>query len=158
MNPVGRQEYTFRRLFCVLATAVCLSSCVPATSYELYNNTGYQIEVNWDTRVFVVAPRTTVHIYGSGSQSMLVVKSEKAVWNYPPPPSFVSWENGSWHDAYIHRSFGGGYVINVQLDADGKIYVLKKIDSVPAATLMPQPGAFPLVPIAADKNNAGNIQ
>ena len=140
------------RLLSAVLSCLALLGCTPATSYELFNNTGSNVQVTWGFRKFLVAPQSVVHIYGSGDSSDLVIESNQAVWKYAAPPYFVHWETGSWQDTYVSRGFPAGYILRVQLEPDGRIYVVPTSASFPTK-VSNQPGPFPLVPVSTRSPN-----
>lgn len=137
------------RLSIVVVVLTCFTSCVPATSYELLNNTDSLVEITWGSSVYLAAPKTITPIFGSAT-TPLTIKSEKIVWRYAEPPFFIHWEKGSWHDSYITQRFPSGYIVRIQLEPDGKIYALKKTDSFPINAPTPQPGPFPMSPLSTN--------
>jgi hypothetical protein len=103
-------------------------------SVDIYNNAGVDVSVSAGGKVTPISPGESKRVLFS-SASMLV-ESELGSWAYGRVLIPGHGEDGPYFDGTVY----------VQIEANGQIYALQKLDARPAAEFPVQPEGFPLGP------------
>ena len=143
-----------------LFVAMLLSSCTIPLTCELYNNTSMPIQIiqksyygEKQEKHFSIMPNESMRL-GLWLHNSYVVNTENVSWSYGPPSTgyneyyeFV----GFW--PFVKR------VIRVQLNEDGKIFLIKNGKDFPIPDNVEQPEGYPLTPNITyyDDRNIGAI-
>jgi hypothetical protein len=131
---------------CLVHIAVALvaalnAGCLPAFKYRLYNNSGLDIVVHELSASSSIAHGSLKKIYPA--RARFIETSDGRRWCYDTSslPYFPL------SDALKTKE--GGELSNhftLQLEKDGKLYVLSNLSALPSAALSLQPDGFPLSP------------
>ena len=124
----------------VLLVASSLGSCTLATEVEIFNNTSAPVRlvINGDVSRLNPGKHTTIYEREIGHSS---VETDGTSWTYDRrsliPESFIVWRGWGFWQSRVAR---------VQIEADGKIWLLGIDQSPPVTDFVDQPEGFPLVP------------
>ncbi len=127
-------------LYLVLLVACSLGSCTLATEMEVFNNTSSTVRlvVNGDVSRLKPGKDTTIYEREFGQ---INVETDGTSWTYDIPSripeSFIAWRG--W-------GFWSSRVASVQIEADGKIWLLGIDQSAPVTDFLDQPEGFPVDP------------
>lgn len=130
-----------RVTICLALFVVCfLGSCTIATEVEVFNNSSALVRLVIDGDVSRLKPGKDITIY-ERELSNAKVETDSISWTYVRPnripESFIAWRGwGFWRSR----------VAVVQIEADGKIWLLGVDQSPPVSEFVEQPGGFPLTP------------
>ena len=116
-----------------------MTSCHPGLGIDLYNNSDQDL--------------TVVTINQSSLETVCKVKKHRTVRIGIVAKVRVDYPGGSWHYEFVvapeefwrHQNSMVS-VINLQIEKDGKIYVLSPDTREVVTNFPPQPSGFPLVP------------
>ena len=127
--------------FClVLLVSGSLGSCTLATEIEAFNNTSAPIRLVLNGDVSRLKPHRVKKIY-EYDLGHISIEIDSNSWTYDIPSripdSFIAWRG--W-------SFWQSRVAMVQIEADGKIWLLGVDQHPPVNEFVEQPKGFPLIP------------
>ena len=122
---------------------LCLTSCTIPTQIELFNNAHQIVRVTVGSREVVLSLGETAKLGTAIGMDKVEVQIGSAVHVYEVnpaiPETFVSWSGwGPWSKR----------TARLQLDADGKIWLVGADQVAPVSLFLEQPKGFPLVPHA----------
>ncbi len=123
---------------------LCLASCTIPTRIELFNNAHQIVRVTVGSDEVVLSPGETAKLGAAIGMGEVDVQIGSAVHVYEMnsgiPEKFVSWSGwGLWTKR----------TARLQLDADGKVWLVGAEQVAPVTLFLEQPKGFPLVPNAA---------
>jgi hypothetical protein len=140
MTPVSLAMKTNLKLtYSLLLSLLLMTSCHPGVIIDLFNNSRHELVV------------TTIN--QRSEETTCKVKQNRVVRIGIAAKVRVDSPSGSWHYEFVvapeefwrrHNSMVS--VINVQIEKDGKIYVLSPDTREVVTNFPPQPSGFPLVP------------
>lgn len=124
----------------VLFVGCFLGSCTIATEIEVFNNASVPVRLIINGDVLRLEPGKDITIYEMELSSPRL-ETDSITWTYISPTripvSFIAWRG--W-------SFWQSRVAMVQVEADGKIWLLGVDQSPPVSEFVEQPEGFPLAP------------
>ena len=123
-----------------LLVASSLGSCTLATEVEVFNNTSTPVRLVINGDVSRLKPGKDTTIYEMDFDRPRV-ETDSISWTYDRtsriPESFIAWRGWSFWQSRVAR---------VQIEADGKIWLLGVDQFPPVSEFVEQPEGFPLVP------------
>ena len=130
-----------------------LLGCTEAIECQLFNNSRYTVQVIRQSGSVIerleLSPEGTISLGSWTSSSFFIVRGDKA-WMFTPafpPESSVKREGvGPWSKRRVQ----------VQLEADGNLYVLPSSAQPPIARIPDQPSGFPLIGSATELSDVPN--
>jgi hypothetical protein len=130
-----------RATICLALFLACsLGSCTIATEIEVFNNTLVPVQLVINGDVYRLKPGKDTTIY-ERELSHPIVETDSITWTYVRPTripeSFIAWRGwGFWQSR----------VATVQIESDGRIWLLGVNQSAPVSEFVEQPEGFPLTP------------
>lgn len=122
----------------LIAITLLMSSCSMPVTFWLFNNTGYAITVITDEDELAIEAGDSDT--ATGLDYALSIRSETGYFEY---------ETGSIPLSHVHWIGWGPFskrMLYVQLESDGKIWILGAKPEPPIASFIQQPEGFPLEP------------
>ena len=123
-----------------MLVAGLLGACTIATEVEVFNNSSVPVRLVINGDVSLLNPGKDATIY-ERELSRPSVETDGIAWTYARPTripeSFIAWRGwGFWQSR----------VATVQIEPDGKIWLLGVDQSAPVSEFVEQPEGFPLIP------------
>lgn len=119
-----------------LTITVCLlfSGCTKIPYIVFFNNSGHALTVNSEGEIYTLPPDAIVQIaYPGNTESLKIESTPNIAWRYKVK--------------YPDKTYMNGNTFNVQIEADGTIYVLPPDTQNLVKKLPMQPPNFPWKPI-----------
>jgi hypothetical protein len=143
----------------VLLIAAATASCTPGTKYSLYNNTDSTIAVRIAQQTYSIASRVEAELE-NWYAGPVIVETSTGKWSYSVTfPAFHALAvNGAYNEkaSSFSKAEFAARRITIQLNSDGRVFVVPSGTTVPVSPAVEQPDGFPLLPsaAAARPNNA----
>ena len=130
--------------FSAALMVICLASCTIPARMELFNNTHEVVRVTVGSGEVILSPGETAKLGAAIVIDEVEVQIGSAVHVYEMelsiPEKFISWSGwGPWSKR----------TARLQLDEDGKVWLIGAEQVAPVTLFLEQPKGFPLVPNAA---------
>jgi hypothetical protein len=140
---VRRPRMRITLLCLAVLSAVFVASCTIATEVELFNNTGEIVKLRIGNETTLLNPDESIRFYERELGDLAIETADKRrVYERQSliPESFISWHGWAWWQSRRAR---------VQIESDGKVWLVTAEQEMPAKVFVEQPKGFPLVPRAA---------
>jgi len=153
---IPESRFSLPTAFMFLVITVLLSSCTVSLTCEIYNNTDMPLQVterdkHGQEKHFSLMPQKSIRLRDWGYH-VYEVENENINWSYDPPiASYIP------SSEYIETTGFGPFfkrLIRAQLNADGKVYLIKIGQEPPVSEFTGQPEGYPLVPTTATMTDA----
>jgi len=121
----------------------------------VYNNTGGDIVITLGPRKYRIEPGDFDRVRHPWLHDTFSVKTESEQWDYRARlPRYEELRMKGVHDAradaYVRAGFPARHV-TLQINRDGKIFVLRSDVAPPQREAGEQPDGFPLVPLSGER-------
>jgi hypothetical protein len=124
--------------------ATLLVGCPPPPKeYRLYNNSGVDIMVPNDSKRLVIASGTLEKITAVSLYAKSVETNDGRMWCYDVS-SLPLYAGRPYLKTKAGLELSNHFTL--QLESDGKLYILSNLSSLPSTALALQPDGFPLSP------------
>lgn len=133
----------------ILLLVLSIASCTPGTRYTLFNNTDGDIIVTVDRQTYSI-PKGGRGSLENWYASSVAIETGSLTWSYSIHlPAFHELAVGS---SYNEKAFSfsqpefSARRITVQVNSDGRIFIVPPSAAAPVPTNVVQPDGFPLSP------------
>ncbi len=139
-----------RGLVGLLLIGALLGSCTQPVTCILYNHTSQSLTVkqlrrDQDVKISNLAPGASIELQ-FWETTDFEISSSHIVWSYKPVRSDVDFLE------MVEYGWFGKPVVNVQLEPDGRIFLLPPGVESPVSTMPEQPKGYPLSPKMSEKS------